>query len=161
MVINMTTDSPAHLDTAHETADDTADSTAPDTTPGTAAGDVEQNGHVEQAGDLEQIGCCGGAVAWLSTDDAEALARKLAAVSDPVRLQVLSIIANAPAGEVCACDFVGPIGKSQPTISHHLKVLTEARLVEGDKRGRWVWYRLAPGKMATLLGSLASATGIG
>jgi ArsR family transcriptional regulator len=103
-------------------------------------------------------GCCGGAVEWLSTVEAELLAHQLAAVADPVRLQVLSIIANAPAGEVCACDFVGPIDKSQPTISHHLKVLTEARLVEGDKRGRWVWYRLAPGKMATLLGALSSAT---
>jgi ArsR family transcriptional regulator len=107
------------------------------------------------------VSCCGGAVAWLSTDDAEQLAHQLAAVADPVRLQVLSIIANAPAGEVCACDFVGPIERSQPTISHHLKVLTEARLVEGDKRGRWVWYRLAPGNVARLLGSLASATGVG
>lgn len=101
--------------------------------------------------------CCGGATDWLSTDDAERLAHLLAAVADPVRLQVLSIIANAPTGEVCACDFVGPIEKSQPTISHHLKVLTEADLVEGQKRGRWVWYRLAPESLSGLLGSVSSA----
>ena len=71
-------------------------------------------------------------------------------------MQVLSIIANAPAGEVCACDFVEPLGKSQPTISHHLKVLTEAGLVEGDKRGRWIWYRLAGGALDGLVGSLGA-----
>jgi ArsR family transcriptional regulator len=90
--------------------------------------------------------------------EAEQLAHQLAAVADPVRLQVLSIIANAPGGEVCACDFVGPIEKSQPTISHHLKVLTEAGLIEGDKRGRWVWYRLAPDQLSCLLDAVTSAT---
>lgn len=86
-------------------------------------------------------GCCGGATGWIEGDDAAALARQLAALADPVRLQVLSIIAKSPAGEVCACDFVEPLGKSQPTISHHLKVLAEAGLVDGDRRGRWIWYR--------------------
>jgi ArsR family transcriptional regulator len=103
-------------------------------------------------------GCCGGAVDWISTDDAERMAHQLAAVADPVRLQVLSIIANAPTGEVCACDFVGPIEKSQPTISHHLKVLTGAGLVEGHKRGRWVWYQLSPDALTRLLGSVSTAT---
>ena len=103
-------------------------------------------------------GCCGGAVGWLSSSDAEHLAHQLAAIADPVRLQVLSIIANAPDGEVCACDFVGPIEKSQPTISHHLKVLAEAGIVEGDKRGRWVWYQLAAGGLDGVLGSVSDAT---
>ncbi len=85
--------------------------------------------------------CCGGATGWIDGDDAALLARRLAALADPVRLQVLSIIAKSPAGEVCACDFVEPLNKSQPTISHHLKVLTEAGLVDGDRRGRWIWYR--------------------
>lgn len=102
-------------------------------------------------------GCCGGAVGWLSSGEAEKLAHQLAAIADPVRLQVLSIIANAPTGEVCACDFVGPIDKSQPTISHHLKVLAEVGLVEGDKRGRWVWYQLAPGTLDGVLGSVSDA----
>lgn len=88
--------------------------------------------------------CCGGATRWLGHDDAVAQASQLAAIADPIRLQVVSVIANAPGGEVCACDFVQPLGKSQPTISHHLKVLSEAGIIEGDKRGRWIWYRLAP-----------------
>jgi len=85
------------------------------------------------------------------------LAHDLAAVADPVRLQVLSIIANSEHGEVCACDFVGPIGKSQPTISHHLKVLAEAGLINGDRRGRWIWYSLAPGRVDGLLTALDAA----
>jgi ArsR family transcriptional regulator len=98
--------------------------------------------------------CCGGVGEWLDADDARVLADRLAAVADPVRLQILSIISRAPSGEICACDFVEPIGKSQPTISHHLKVLSEAGLVDGDKRGRWVWYRLRPQEVADLLSAL-------
>ncbi len=94
--------------------------------------------------------CCGGATRWIHLDDAATCSSRLAALADPTRLQVVSIIANAPDDEVCACDFVEPLGKSQPTISHHLKVLTEARIIEGDKRGRWVWYRLAPGAVDAL-----------
>ncbi|MGA9275625.1 ArsR/SmtB family transcription factor [Ilumatobacter sp.] len=100
--------------------------------------------------------CCAGSTGWIDRGTADALATRLAAAADPVRLQVLSIIANAPAGEVCACDFVGPLEKSQPTVSHHLKVLTEAGLVEGDKRGRWIWYRLAASAVDDLAGSLGS-----
>ncbi len=100
--------------------------------------------------------CCGGATDWIDRTTADELAARLGAVADPIRLQVLSIIANAPAGEVCACDFVEPLGRSQPTISHHLKVLTEAGLVEGDKRGRWIWYRLAGGAIDSLVGSLGA-----
>lgn len=100
-------------------------------------------------------GCCGGAVNWIDRPAADHLATKLAAVADPIRLQVLSIIANAPTNEVCACDFVEPLGKSQPTISHHLKVLAEAGLVTGDKRGRWVWYGLSDAAIDTLTGELS------
>lgn len=102
--------------------------------------------------------CCGDGVSRLDVDEATELAAGLGALADPVRLQMLSIIASSAAGEVCACDFVGPIGKSQPTVSHHLKVLSEAGLVTGEKRGRWVWYRVAPGRLDGLLASLASAT---
>lgn len=106
--------------------------------------------------------CCGGATQWIDRVTADALATRLGAVADPVRLQVLSIIANAPSGEVCACDFVTPLGKSQPTVSHHLKVLAEAGLVKGDKRGRWIWYRLgddAVNRLAGALGGVVSASG--
>lgn len=106
--------------------------------------------------------CCGGVTEWVRGDDADELAGALSAVADSTRVQILSIIGRAEAGEVCACDFVGPIGKSQPTISHHLKILTEAGLIEGDKRGRWIWYRLAAGSLeslATRIGSLGAPVG--
>ncbi len=91
----------------------------------------------------QSASCCGGVTDWLRGEDATDLASRLHAVADATRLQILSIIGRSEAGEVCACDFVDPIGKSQPTISHHLKILAEAGLIEGDKRGRWIWYRLA------------------
>ncbi|WP_083914277.1 ArsR/SmtB family transcription factor [Ilumatobacter nonamiensis] len=100
--------------------------------------------------------CCSGSTGWMDRNTADELAARLSAAADPVRLQVLSIIAHAPGGEVCACDFVEPLGKSQPTVSHHLKVLTEAGLVEGDKRGRWIWYRLGPSAIDDLAGSLGA-----
>ena len=94
------------------------------------------------------------------------LARGFNALGDPVRLRVLSLLAAAPAGEVCVCDFVEPIGKSQATISHHLKILADAGLVHGDRRGKWVWYSLdrAPaGRPAkrhrTLISSRGGASG--
>ena len=102
--------------------------------------------------------CCGGAGGAIDHEEAVVQAARLAALADPTRLQIVSIIANSPSGEVCACDFVGPLAKSQPTISHHLKVLSTAGLVDGDKRGRWVWYRLAPGGIADLQALLDSIT---
>jgi ArsR family transcriptional regulator, arsenate/arsenite/antimonite-responsive transcriptional repressor len=80
----------------------------------------------------------------------EGLARAFAAVADPIRLRILSIIAAAPDGEVCVCEFVGPLRRSQPTVSHHLKILSDAGLVCGDRRGKWVWYSLDPGRLAEL-----------
>ena len=76
--------------------------------------------------------------------------RGFAALADPVRLRVLSMLAAADGGEVCVCDFVEPLGKSQPTISHHLKVLSDAGLVHGDRRGKWVWYSLNRDRLAEL-----------
>ncbi len=112
-----------------------------------------------QTGDNRAAACCGDAIsAQLGAPEATELAAQLGAVADPVRLQVLSILAGAPGGEVCACDFVGPIGKSQPTISHHLKVLSEAGLIDGDRRGRWVWYRLAPSGLGDVVAALAAVT---
>jgi ArsR family transcriptional regulator len=85
-------------------------------------------------------------------DDASALelARGFAALADPVRLRVISILAAAEWGEVCVCEFVEPLGKSQPTVSHHLKVLSDAGLVVGDRRGKWVWYSLVPARLEAL-----------
>jgi ArsR family transcriptional regulator len=60
------------------------------------------------------------------------------------------MLAVSPEGEVCVCDFVDPLGKSQPTISHHLKILSDAGLVQGDRRGKWVWYSLNRDRLAEL-----------
>ena len=86
----------------------------------------------------------------LDSVDAAELANGFTALSDPVRLRVLSILASSPEGEVCVCDFVGPLAKSQPTVSHHLKILTEAGLVQGERRGKWVWYSLNRERLAEL-----------
>jgi ArsR family transcriptional regulator len=91
----------------------------------------------------------------LGEAEASELARGYAALSDPARLRILSLLASAPAGEVCACDLVAPVGRSQPTVSHHLKVLSEAGLICGDKRGRWIWYRAVPERLAQLQAALA------
>jgi ArsR family transcriptional regulator, arsenate/arsenite/antimonite-responsive transcriptional repressor len=95
--------------------------------------------------------CCASVLtAPLDVADAAAMAQGFSALADPVRLRVLSILAAAPGGEVCVCDFVGPLGKSQPTVSHHLRILSEAGLVEGERRGRWVWYSLNRARLAGL-----------
>ncbi len=86
----------------------------------------------------------------LGEEEAVALAGAFAALADPVRLRLLSIVANAAPGEVCACDLVEPVGKSQPTVSHHLKILTDAGLLTREKRGVWVWYRVDAKRLAAL-----------
>ena len=83
------------------------------------------------------------------------LAAAFKVLADPVRLRLLSLIANASAGEVCACELVGPLGKSQPTVSHHLSTLVEAGLLTREKRGKWVWYAVVPERLAVLRDSLS------
>jgi ArsR family transcriptional regulator len=103
----------------------------------------------------ETNACCPSVLdAPLDPAPARELARGFAALGDPARLQILSMLAAAPGGEVCVCDFVAPLGKSQPTVSHHLKVLADAGLVEGERRTKWVWYRLVPGRLAALRSAL-------
>ena len=91
----------------------------------------------------------------LDEASATSLAQAFKALSDPVRLRLLSMIAAAPSGEVCACDLATPLGKSQPTVSHHLKVLREAQLVTSRKRGTWVHYSVVPEQLAALRAVLA------
>jgi len=101
------------------------------------------------------IECCHSVLASpLDVGQAAELARGFTALADPVRLRVLSILAASPAGEVCVCDFVEPLGKSQPTVSHHLRILSEAGLVHGDRRGKWVWYSLDRDRLANLQAAL-------
>lgn len=97
-------------------------------------------------------GCCpplsGGG--RLDRDEAERLSRTLKAIADPARLQVLSFLRSRPNGEACACDLVEPLGLAQPTVSHHLKVLYEAGVLERERRATWVYYRLPDDRLPSI-----------
>lgn len=82
------------------------------------------------------------------------MAPVIAALADPVRLRILSILMASPDGSCCGCDLEDPLALSQPTISHHLKVLREAGLVSGRREGRWVHYRVVEGRLAELSDAL-------
>jgi len=92
----------------------------------------------------------------LGKTDAEELAATLKALADPVRLRLLSFIAAQPEGEACVCHVIGPVGLSQPTVSHHLKLLHQAGLLERDKRGAWVYYRVIPDKLEAVRAALTT-----
>jgi ArsR family transcriptional regulator len=91
----------------------------------------------------------------MDRDTAEDLARLLKAVADPARLQLLALIRSSENGESCVCDLTEPLGLSQPTVSHHLKVLTDAGILVREKRGTWAWFAIAPGRLAELAAVLA------
>lgn len=80
----------------------------------------------------------------ISAETAAALSGTLKALADPLRLRMLSAIASDPRGECCVCDLTDLAEVSQPTISHHLRMLREVGLLISERRGTWVWYRLAP-----------------
>ncbi|MGH9245644.1 MAG: metalloregulator ArsR/SmtB family transcription factor [Acidimicrobiales bacterium] len=101
----------------------------------------------------------------LDHDEAAELAAAFKVLADPARLRLLSLVATAAGGEVCVCDLVDTVGKSQPTVSHHLSVLVNAGLLEREKRGKWAWFRAVPDRLAVLrdvlstgLASAASAS---
>lgn len=100
-------------------------------------------------------GCCE-PVGSSRFDDADAteLADGFRALADPVRLHLLSMIAANGAEGVCVCDLVGPSGRSQPTVSHHLKVLRDAGLVTSERRGTWAWYFVQPDRVSALKSAL-------
>ncbi|MFJ6650587.1 ArsR/SmtB family transcription factor [Streptomyces sp. NPDC091290] len=89
----------------------------------------------------------------LSQPDGERMAAMFKALSDPVRLRIFSKVASHPDGEACVCD-VADVGVSQPTVSHHLKKLREAGLLISDRRGTWVFYRVAPSVVAAMAAML-------
>lgn len=100
----------------------------------------------------EDLGTCcapvtGGA---LDAAAAEQLARVFRALGDPTRIRLLSLIAAHPGGEACICDLTVPVGLSQPTVSHHMKQLTDAGLVTREQRGRWAFYRVVDTTLETL-----------
>jgi ArsR family transcriptional regulator len=99
----------------------------------------------------ETAACCAPLSAEpLTMEQAEQVAPLLKALADPVRLRLTSLVASRPGGEACVCDLNDAFDLSQPTISHHLKVLHEAGLVDRDKRGVWVYYRVRPQALASL-----------
>ena len=93
----------------------------------------------------------------LGPDEAAELAARFKAVADPTRLRLLSLIAAHASGEACVCDLTSGFDLSGPTISHHLKVLREAGLITGERRGTWIYYRVVPGTLATLAQALSPA----
>ena len=86
----------------------------------------------------------------LAEDEAQRLAQALKAIADPARLRLLSLIQGQPEGEACVCHLTEPLGLSQPTVSHHLKVLLNAGLVEREQRGSWAYYRVTPEPLGAL-----------
>jgi len=96
----------------------------------------------------------------LDATQATIFAPMFKALGDPVRLRLLSMIASAGGGEVCVCDLTGAFALTGPTISHHLKVLREAGLVDSDRRGTWVYYRLVPAALAVLAGLLDAGSAV-
>ena len=100
--------------------------------------------------------CCNPVVGGgLDATTAERLADTLKALAEPTRLRLVSLIAAHPGAEACVCDLTAPVGLSQPTVSHHLKILTEAGLLDRTQRGKWAYYRLVPGALAALTDALS------
>ncbi|GAA4482076.1 metalloregulator ArsR/SmtB family transcription factor [Microbacterium panaciterrae] len=93
----------------------------------------------------------------LSQQDAGRLAVRLKALADPARLRLLSIVASSSDQEACVCDLIKPIGLSQPTVSHHLKVLTAAGFLTRSQRGTWAYYRLIPEALSSVTRMLETA----
>lgn len=95
--------------------------------------------------------CCAPVVGQvLSATAAESLASSLKALADPTRLRLVSLVAAHPGQEACVCDLTEPVGLSQPTVSHHLKVLVDAGILTREQRGRWAYYRLVPDTLTDL-----------
>lgn len=99
--------------------------------------------------------CCAPLLrAALDEHEADELAEILKALADPVRLRLVSIIASAESGEVCACDLPGLVDRTQPTVSHHLSLLTKTGIVDREQRGKWAWFRLRPERLDAIAATL-------
>jgi ArsR family transcriptional regulator len=96
--------------------------------------------------------CCPNVLSPLTDRDAKEVAAAFSALSDPVRVRILSLIASTE--EACSCNLQDEVGKSQPTISHHTKALADAGLIVGEKRGRWMWWRVVPERLEALRSAL-------
>jgi ArsR family transcriptional regulator len=110
------------------------------------------------AADVPAVGACCAPLTreTITAADADVFARRLKALADPVRLRLVSIVAASEGQEACVCDLIEPVGLSQPTVSHHLKILTEAGFLSRSKRGTWAYYRLVPGALDAAAAPLVS-----
>jgi ArsR family transcriptional regulator, arsenate/arsenite/antimonite-responsive transcriptional repressor len=101
--------------------------------------------------------CCAPVVRQVITpDEASTLSAGFKALSDPARLRLISLVAAHPDQEACVCDLTEPVGLSQPTVSHHLKLLVEAGILSREQRGKWAYYKLVPDTLNALAGLIAS-----
>jgi ArsR family transcriptional regulator len=98
--------------------------------------------------------CCSTSAPPLDRDEAVRVASGFKALADPARVQLLHLVSSADAGEACVCDLTAVLDLSQGTVSHHLKTLVEAGLLERERRGTWAWYRLVPDALTALAGTL-------
>ncbi|WP_137843225.1 metalloregulator ArsR/SmtB family transcription factor [Microbacterium sp. 2FI] len=106
--------------------------------------------------DVSADACCTSLVREpITAAEAEQLATTMKALADPARLRLLSIVAASANAEACVCDLIDPVGLSQPTVSHHLKVLTTAGFLTRTKRGTWAYYALVPGALDRISQALA------
>ena len=103
---------------------------------------------------IENVSCCSDLPTPLRTEQAEARAARFKALADPTRVQLLHLVAGAGRSEACVCDLTESVDLSQPTVSHHLKVLVDAGLLDRERRGTWAWYRLSPGGLDALRSDL-------
>jgi ArsR family transcriptional regulator len=108
---------------------------------------------------LTDLAACCSPVAGSALDQAaaERLAALLKALAEPTRLRLLSLVAAQRDGEACICDLTAPVALSQPTVSHHMKVLVDAGLLTREQRGKWAYYRLVPGALDDIAATLSTA----
>jgi ArsR family transcriptional regulator len=105
--------------------------------------------------DVSATACCSPLTKeTITADDAESVARTFKALGDPTRVRILSMVAAHADQEACVCDLQEPLGLSQPTVSHHLKILTDAGFLTRSKRGTWAYYALVPGALQGVAGVL-------
>lgn len=108
--------------------------------------------------DVSAASCCAPLVREaISADEAESMALTMKALADPARLRLLSIVAASENQEACVCDLIEPVGLSQPTVSHHLKVLTAAGFLTRSKRATWAYFALVPGSLDRVARFFATA----
>lgn len=91
--------------------------------------------------------CCSPGTAAIDVEAAERIAQVFKALGDPARVRLLSLISSTPDGEACICDLTEPVGLSQPTVSHHMKILADAGLVHREQRGRWAYFTVDNGAL--------------